>query len=105
MMALVALIAATVTGLGLQVWMRRLRRRRIAARRRIELPNSHYAPAAVVRRAELDRWSLLRDDPSIHPLNREEVSRLLAIAEAAGPEALSTRARMFLDTLMSIRKS
>lgn len=104
MLTILALFATAVVCLALQLWMLRFHRRRLTPRRRVELPNSHYVPVAVARRAILERWAQLRDDPSIHPLNREEVSRLLAIAEASGPEALPPRARQFLDALERIRQ-
>lgn len=95
-----ALVVVAVAGIPIRAWIRHRRRQRVAARRRVELPNSHYAPPAVVRRSEIERWSVLLHDESVHPVNRVEVERLLDLAEAAGLDALSDAQRRFLDTLL-----
>lgn len=93
--ALVVLIAG---GLGVRVWVRRLRDRRIAARRRVEAPNSHYSSVSVRQQEDRERWGGI-DVQRLHPLNRDEVRRLLEIADADGVGVLSTKERLFLDNM------
>ena len=81
---------------------RQWRRNRIAARRRVERPNSHYSSALVRHQVDRQRWGGLNLDRP-HPVNREEVERLLSLADALGPEALSPRERVFLDHLTTLR--
>jgi hypothetical protein len=38
----------------------------------------------------------------IHPVNREEVERLLAVAQVQGPKALSNRERLFLEVMTEL---
>lgn len=93
-------LLAAVAGLALTTFLRQLRQRRVAARRRVEQPNSHYAAAGVVRRMDRERWDgLLQAD--LHPVNRAEVERLLNLVDAAGADALSTSARNFLENMMA----
>ncbi len=75
----------------------------MAARRVIEKPNSHYSSEHVRRRERRSKWSRI-DLDRLHPLNREEVRRLLRIADEAGPGALSERDRQFLDNMSLPRK-
>jgi hypothetical protein len=99
---MVAWISALVfvTGLGLGLRIRHLvrRRRLAAARRRVELPNSHYSAPGVRRLADLERWGRIRLD-RLHPLNRDEVRRLLRLARDAGSDTLAPRERQFLDNM------
>jgi hypothetical protein len=81
---------------------RRWRKKRIAARRRVELPNSHYTSRLVQHQIDRQRWGNLNVS-HLHPVNREEVERLLGMVDALGPEALSPRERIFLDHLTSLR--
>ena len=92
-------IAFLIVGIvGARIWYRRWRARRIAARRRVELPNSHYASQLVRDQLDRERWGDLNLS-RLHPVNREEVERLLAVADVQGPEALSPRERLFLETM------
>jgi hypothetical protein len=81
---------------------RRWRKRRVASRRRVELPNSHYASRLVKHQIDRQRWGNLNVS-HLHPVNREEVERLLGMVDALGPDALSPRERVFLDHLTSLR--
>jgi hypothetical protein len=87
--------------LGLRVRLRALRRRRdvLARQRRVEQPNSYYSAPGVRRLVALERWGGIPLGP-LHPLNREEVTRLLRLVETAGPDVLSSRERRFLDNLV-----
>jgi hypothetical protein len=89
-----------VTGLGVGLRIRHLvRRRRLAAeRRRVELPNSHYSAPGVRQLVDLERWGRIRVD-QLHPLNRDEVRRLLRLARGAGADALAPKERRFLDNM------
>ncbi len=98
-----ALLLTVAGGAGLGLWYRRWRRRRIAARRVVEKPNSHYSSEHVRRRERRSKWGRI-DLERLHPLNRDEVRRLLRIVDAAGAEALSERDQQFLDN-MSLPRS
>lgn len=87
---------------GLRFWYRRWRSRRIAARRRVESPNSQYSSRLVRNQLDRDRWRDLKLS-RLHPVNREEVERLLAMVDALGVDSLSPRERVFLDHLTSLR--
>lgn len=93
-----ALLFVTGLGLGLRIRQRVRRRRRVAERRRVELPNSHYSAPAVRRLVDLERWGRIPLD-RLHPLNRDEVRRLLRLARDAGSDALAPRERRFLDNM------
>jgi hypothetical protein len=96
---MVGMVAALAASVVIRVAYRRWRRRRIAARRIVEKPNSAYDPPPAPPNRRL-RWESIQLD-RLHPINREEVERLLAVADAAGPEALGPRDCIFLDSLAS----
>ncbi|MFC1575682.1 hypothetical protein ACFL5A_03425 [Gemmatimonadota bacterium] len=96
---LALVVAAT---LGLRVWYVHWRQRRIVAKRRVEMPNSHYSSALVRHQVDRQRWGGLKLE-HIHPVNREEVERLLNLVDALGVDALSHRERVFLDHLTTLR--
>jgi hypothetical protein len=98
---LLAVFASVLAGIGLRLWFRRWKRARIAARRIVEKPNSHYSSVIVQNRIARQRWGQV-DLDRIHPVNREEVERLLALADIQGPEALSPRERLFLETMTQL---
>ncbi len=93
-----ALAFAVLGALGSRIWYRRWKRARIAARRVLEKPNSHYSSAIVKNQVDRERWDSVNLD-LIHPVNREEVERLLAVADVQGPDALSNRERLFLENM------
>lgn len=64
----------------------------------MERPNSHYASQGVRNQEDRDRWGEINRG-RIHPLNREEVERLLLIVDSDGIKALSPKDRLFLDNM------
>ena len=93
-----AVIFAVLSAIGSRIWYRRWRRARIAATRVVEKPNSHYSSAIVKNHVDRERWGQVNLD-LIHPVNREEVQRLLALADVQGPDSLSNRERLFLENM------
>jgi Flp pilus assembly protein TadB len=93
-----ALIASLTGGMTFRWWYRRRRQRRIEARRRVEAPNSHYSSALVREQLDRERWGGIALG-GLHPLNREEVLRLLDQVDEDGVRVLSPRDRLFLDNM------
>ena len=93
-----ALVFSILGSIGSRIWYRRWKQARIAARRTVEKPNSHYSSVIVKNQVDRERWSQV-DLELIHPVNRDEVVRLLAVADVQGPEALSNRERLFLENM------
>ena len=93
-----AAAALVVSGIVFRIWYRHWRAKKIAAARRVERPNSHYSSAGVRNQVDRERWGGITL-PGLHPLNQEEVHRLLVIVDADGIHALSPRDRMFLDNM------
>jgi hypothetical protein len=94
-----ALLFMTGLGLGLRIRQRVRRQRLVARQRRVEQPNSHYSAPGVRQLVDLERWGRIPVD-HLHPLNRDEVRRLLRLARAAGSEALAPKERRFLDNMV-----
>ena len=90
-------VSAFASMVALQLWLRATRKRRIAAQRRVEQPNSHYSPPAVVKQVERERWTELAQ-ADLHPLNREELERLGRL-HGRDSHPLPPRARQFVDNL------
>lgn len=85
-------------GVVLRIWYRSWRKRRMAARRVVEMPNSHYSSQGVRNQEDRDRWGRI-PMKTLHPLNRDEVQRLLDVVDHDGIKALSSKERMFLDNM------
>ena len=85
-------------GVGVRLWLLRWRDRRIAARRRVEAPNSHSSSPGVRQQEDRERWGSI-DIQHLHPINKEEVARLLGILDADGLGVLSSKERLFLDNM------
>lgn len=85
-------------GVALRLWYKGWRRRRIAAKRRVEAPNSHYSSAGVRSQEDRERWGDIRLT-ALHPINRDEVVRLLDVVDEEGVKALSVKDRLFLDNM------
>jgi len=103
-MVLPALLLLIASGFGVRLWLRRLRERRVAARRRIEAPNSHYSSLGVRQQEDQERWGRI-DVARLHPINGEEVARLLKVVDADGVGVLSSKERLFLDNMALTRLS
>lgn len=95
--ALMMIGAAFGLAAGRRLW----RRRRRGRSRTVEMPNSHYAAPGVNRQIERERWAAIPLE-ELHPINREEVARLLDRVAAAGPQVLSGREREFLETMVAL---
>jgi hypothetical protein len=93
-----ALLTGIVIGVAMRVWYRQWRRRRTAARRRVELPNSAYSSAGVRNQEDRERWGRI-NVRKLHPLNRDEVQRLLDVVDQEGIKAISPKDRLFLDNM------
>jgi hypothetical protein len=93
-----ALVMVAIGGVGVRMWYRRWRRVKIAKNRRIEAPNSHYSSAGVRNQEDRQRWGDI-NTRSLHPLNADEVARLLDVVDVDGVTSLSGRDRLFLDNM------
>lgn len=93
-----ALVVTTMGGVALRLWYKSWRRRRVTAMRRVEAPNSHYSSRGVRNQEDRERWGGIHL-PELHPLNQEEVERLLEVVDADGVSSLSGRDRLFLDNM------
>lgn len=92
-------VAITLMGtVGLRMWYVRWRQRRVAERRRIEAPNSHYSSVGVRQQEDRERWDDI-ELGTLHPLNADEVMRLLQVVDADGVKSLSRKDRIFLDNM------
>ena len=92
------LIAILITSFALRMWYKERMRRKIVEARRIEAPNSHYSSLGVRLQEDHDRWRDI-DLCELHPLNRDEVERLLVVVDVDGVKSLSPRDRLFLDNM------
>lgn len=99
-----AVLIGMIGGVALGFWYRRWRDRRILARRVVEQPNSHYSSQGVRAIEDRERWRAI-DLAKLHPLNRDEVARLLAMVDREGVQALTPRDRLFLDNMTIPRPS
>jgi hypothetical protein len=96
-----AVFLAAVAAVGIRLWYRAWRKRRIAARRIVEKPNSFYSSVLVQNQVDRQRWGKV-DLSRLHPVNREEVERLLAVADVQGLDALSPKERLFLENMTRV---
>lgn len=78
-------------------WVARRQRSR-AEKRRVEAPNSHYSSLGVRNQQDRERWGSIELD-RLHPLNQEEVERLLRQIDSDGVDTLGDRERLFLDNM------
>lgn len=92
------LVGLVIGGVAFRIWYRSWRRRRIAANRRVEAPNSTYSSTGVRNQEDRERWGGIKLG-RLHPLNQEEVVRLLDVIDGNGVGSLSTRDRLFLDNM------
>ena len=92
------LIAILITSFALRMWYKERMRRKIVEARRIEATNSHYSSLGVRHQEDHERWRDI-DLCELHPLNRDEVERLLVVVDVDGVKSLSPRDRLFLDNM------
>jgi hypothetical protein len=97
-----ALVFVAGVGVGLRVRLRARHRRLVTRQRLVEQPNSYYAAPGVRRLVDLERWGRIQFE-QLHPLNRDEVRRLLRLARGAGAEVLAPKERQFLDNMARLR--
>jgi hypothetical protein len=74
------------------------RRKHAATRRRVEKPNSHYSSEGVRHQEDRARWGGI-PLKALHPLNQDEVQRLLDTVDRDGIRAISPKDRHFLDNM------
>ena len=103
-LVLPTLLLVIAGGVGMRLWLRSWQERRIAARRRIEAPGSAYSSLDVRYLEDRARWERI-GVASLHPLNREEVVRLLEMVDSEGVGVLSASERLFLDNMALPRTS
>ena len=101
---LAALTSLVMMGLIVRRSYRRARERRIASRRRVEAPNSHYSSTGVRNQEDRERWGGI-ELGGLHPINQDEVSRLLDVIDSEGIQVLSSKDRLFLDNMTLPRMS
>ncbi|MCA9737482.1 MAG: hypothetical protein R3E98_17375 [Gemmatimonadota bacterium] len=95
---ILSLLIASMTAVLVVGVVRRRRRRRKLQNRRVEAPNSTFTSPLARQREQREHWQGI-PLAQLHPLNRKEVERLLAVVAARGVMALSERERVFLDQL------
>ena len=93
-----AALATVLGGFALRIWYRRWKQQRIEANRRIEAPNSYYSSQGVRQQEDRERWHSINVG-TLHPLNQEEVARLLEVVDEDGVSSLSPKDRLFLDNM------
>jgi hypothetical protein len=69
--------------------------------KQVEKPNSYYTPKLVLDRDSRNRWRSIHL-PSVHEINRGEVSRLVDKVDALGVDSLTSRERIFLDRMAEL---
>ena len=98
------LVSGVIVGVTGVAFLLANRRKRLAVSgRRVEAPNSHYSSRGVRDREDRERWGRI-DLSRLHPLNRDEVRRLLAVIDVDGVGALSAKDRVFLENMTRPRR-
>lgn len=98
---LLGLLAFVATVALLMARVRAARRRKRGKGRIVEKPNSHYTSQLVQDTQTRHRWHEIALE-RVHEVNRAEVVRLLARADATGVEALRPSEREFMDQMVRI---
>lgn len=99
---LIILLVVNTTALAV-VWALYRRARKAARQRRVEAPNSEYKSPYVLDLEARDRWESIRLD-ILHPVNREEVERILGRLRSTNVRALSEKERDFLDRMVEAER-
>lgn len=94
-----ALLGFILGLVAVRFWYVRWREKRVAERRVVEKPNSHYAPKAVKDLEAQERWERI-DLEALHELNRGEVETLVERARALGIDSLRPQERAFLERMV-----
>jgi len=98
------LVSGVLVGaMGVALMLAGRRKRLAMAARRVEAPNSHYSSRGVRDREDRERWGRI-DLARLHPLNSDEVRRLLAVVDVDGIAAISAKDRVFLDNMSRPRR-
>jgi hypothetical protein len=98
------LVSGVLVGvMGVALMLANRRKRLAMAARRVEAPNSHYSSRGVRDRDDRERWGRI-DLARLHPINSDEVRRLLAVVDVDGIAALSSKDRVFLDNMTRPRR-
>jgi len=92
------LLVGIVLGVLLRIGYRSWRKSRVVERRVVEAPNSHYSSEGVRNQEARERWGRI-NQRRLHPLNRDEVQRLLDAVDQYGLPALSPKDKLFLDNM------
>ncbi len=93
-----AVVFLAIGGVAARMWYRGWRQRKIESQRRVEAPNSHYSSTGVRNQEDRERWGGITLG-KLHPLNQDEVTRLLSVVDVDGITSLSPRDRLFLDNM------
>lgn len=99
---LIALLVLNVAGIVTVTILYR-RARKAQRERRVEAANSHYKSQYVLDLEAKQRWESL-DLSLLHPLNREEVEKVLAKLKATSVRALTSQERIFLDRMVEAER-
>jgi hypothetical protein len=97
----IALLIAFVAAIAMSALVRAAHARRRRRNRVLEKPNSHHTWERVREIETRDRWSGMSLEP-IHPVNRDEVLRLLGKVQISGADSLRPQERRFLDQMAEI---
>ena len=95
---IIPFLVGIAMGVALRTWHHASQNRHAQARRRVELPNSAYSAPGVRSQEDRDRWGRI-EVHRLHPVNRDEVQRLLDLVDREGTHALSSGERVFLDNM------
>ena len=95
---IIPFLVGIAMGVALRTWHHASQNRHAQARRRVELPNSAYSAPGVRNQEDRDRWGRI-EVHRLHPVNRDEVQRLLDLVDREGTHVLSSGERVFLDNM------
>lgn len=85
------------------VWVLYRKARKAQVVRRVEAPNSEYKSPYVADLEAKDRWEAV-DLGLLHPVNRDEMTAVLAKLRATNVRALTSAERAFLDNMVEAER-